>query len=33
MRRLNYAVAQEKRSEVDVAREFLSSKGILEERK
>jgi glycine betaine/choline ABC-type transport system substrate-binding protein len=33
MRRLNYAVAQEKRSEVDVAREFLRSKGILEERK
>jgi osmoprotectant transport system permease protein len=33
MRRLNYAVAQEKRSEVEVAREFLQRIGILEERK
>jgi osmoprotectant transport system permease protein len=33
MRRMNYAVAKEQRSEVDVAREFLRSQGILEERR
>ena len=31
MRRMNYTVVQEKRSEAAVAREFLRSKGILEE--